>query len=234
VTPERGKSPSPIRKYRLLRAPLKRRHVKLVEAYERRLNACRALVCRRRVTVAAPTPVIMAETRNELYARLFSESRAALRRYVKRFVRSGETAEEIVQEAFLRTYAQGDGVKTPRAFLFSTARNLASNEHRHRCTVKTDSVGDFDDSRVVRQSGSPEEDALADERTRLVQDAVDRLPPQCRAAFTLRVFHGCSYKEIAGRLGISAKTVEKHIARGLRETHEYMKRRYKDVSSSDG
>jgi len=176
----------------------------------------------------------MAETRNELYARLFSESQAALRRYVRRFVGSGETAEEIVQEAFLRTYEQGDGVKTPRAFLFSTARNLASNEHRHRRTVKTDSVGDFDDSRVVRQGGSPEEDALADERTRLIKDAVDRLPPQCRAAFALRVFQACSYKEIADRLGISTKTVEKHIARGLRETHVYMKRRYKDVEKGHG
>jgi len=176
----------------------------------------------------------MPESRNVFYARLFAESRAALRRYVRRFVGSGETAEEIVQEAFLRTYEQGEVVKTPRAFLFSTARNLASNEHRHRCAVKTDTIGDFDDSRVVTPCGSPEESALADERTRLVQDAVNRLPPQCRAAFTLRVFHGCSYKEIAGRLGIATKTVEKHIARGLRETHEYMKQRYKDVNPSDG
>jgi RNA polymerase sigma factor (sigma-70 family) len=52
------------------------------------------------------------------------------------------------------------------------------------------------------------------------------LPPQCRAAFTLRVFHECSYKEVADRLGISAKTVEKHIARGLRDTHTYIKMRY--------
>jgi len=176
----------------------------------------------------------MSDSRNDLFARLFFESRAALRRYVRRFVGSREIAEEIVQEAFLRTYEQGEKVQTPRAFLFSTARNLASNAHRDQRTAKTDTMGDFDDLRVVTQHASPEEGALADEQTRLVKDAVDRLSPKCRAAFALRVFHGCSYKEIADRLGISTKTVEKYIARGLRETHANLKRRYKDVSNRHG
>jgi RNA polymerase sigma-70 factor (ECF subfamily) len=137
-------------------------------------------------------------------------------------------AEEIVQEAFLRTYEQGDRVETPRAFLFSTARNLASNAYRAQRTAKTDSVGDIDDVRVVLEHASPEVRVLADERTRLIKAAVDRLPPRCRAAFALRVFHGCSYQEIADRLGVSRKTVENYIARGLRETHSHLKRRYRD------
>ncbi len=61
-----------------------------------------------------------------------------------------------------------------------------------------------------------------DERNRLVQEAIDRLPPQCCAAFTLRIFHECSYKEVADRLGISVKTVEKHISRAIRETNRYL------------
>ncbi len=67
---------------------------------------------------------------------------------------------------------------------------------------------------------------IRDERNRLVQEAIDRLPPQCRAAFTLRIFHECSYKEVADRLGISVKTVEKHISRAIRETNGYLKGRY--------
>jgi RNA polymerase sigma-70 factor (ECF subfamily) len=60
----------------------------------------------------------------------------------------------------------------------------------------------------------------------LLEEAVARLSPQCRAAFTLRVFGGCSYREIAQQLRISPKTVENHIARALRQTHQYMRRRY--------
>jgi RNA polymerase sigma-70 factor (family 1) len=173
------------------------------------------------------------ESRTEIFTKLFAESRQALHRYIRRFVRSNETAKEIVQEAFLRTYRERESVQTFRAFLFSTARNLAANEYRHRRAVEAGAVGDFQDSRVNIECESPEAQFLKDERTRLIQEAIDRLPPQCRAAFTLRVFHECSYKEIADRLGISAKTVEKHIARGLRETHSYLKRRYTPRGTQD-
>jgi len=166
------------------------------------------------------------ESRTEIFTKLFAESREALHRYILRFVGSSETAKEIVQEAFLRTYRQRESVTTLRAFLFSTARNLAANEYRHRRTMERDAVGNFGDSWVKTERESLEAEVLRDERNQLMQEAIDRLPPQCRAAFALRVFHECSYKEVADRLGISAKTVEKHIARGLRETHSYLKRRY--------
>src|ERR1700730_6166032 len=166
------------------------------------------------------------ESPTEIFTKLFAESRQALHRYIRRFVGSRETPKENLQEAFLRTYRERDSVTTLRAFLFSTARNLAANEYRHRRITERGIMGDFGDSRVKSERESLEAELLRDERNRLIQEAIDRLPPQCRAAFTLQVFHECSYKEVAERLGISAKTVEKHIARGLRETHSYIKRRY--------
>jgi len=166
------------------------------------------------------------ESRTEIFTKLFAESRQALLRYIRRFVGSSETAKEIVQEAFLRTYRQRESVTTLRAFLFSTARNLAANEYRHRRIMERDALRDYGNSWANTDRESLESEVLRDERNRLIQEAIDRLPPQCRAAFTLRVFHECSYKEVADRLGISAKTVEKHIARGLHDTHGYLKRRY--------
>jgi RNA polymerase sigma-70 factor (family 1) len=174
------------------------------------------------------------EYRTEIFTKLFAESRHALQRYIRRFVGSSETAKEIVQEAFLRTYRQRESVTTLRAFLFSTARNLAANEYRHRRSMERGALGDFGDLRLQAEHESLEAELLRDERHRLIQEAIDRLPPQCRAAFTLRVFHECSYKEVADRLGISAKTVEKHIARGLHETHSYLTRRYNATRRDHG
>jgi RNA polymerase sigma-70 factor (ECF subfamily) len=166
------------------------------------------------------------DSRTESFIKLFAESRGALHRYIRRFVRSGETAKEIVQEAFLRTYRERESVITLRAFLFSTARNLAANEIRHRRTVERDTLASADELRVEAEYESLESGFLRDERNRLVQQAIDRLPPQCRAAFTLRVFHEYSYKEVADRLGISVKTVEKHISRGMRETNRWLRIQY--------
>ena len=151
----------------------------------------------------------VSETRSEIFTKLFAETRDSLHRYIRRFVGSSETAKEIVQEAFLRTYRERESVTTLRAFLFSTARNLAANDYRHRRTVERSAVGDLGDLRVNLESESPEFQLIKDERNRLIQEAIDHLPRQCRAAFTLRVFHECSYQEVAKRLGISAKTVEK-------------------------
>src|ERR1700730_3296067 len=115
------------------------------------------------------------ESPTEIFTKLFAESRQSLHRYIRRFVGSSETAKEIVQEAFLRTYQQRESVTTLRAFLFSTARNLASNEYRHLRVTEKGELQDFDESLV--KSESPEAQLLADERNRLIQEAIDRLPP---------------------------------------------------------
>src|SRR5262245_35623830 len=115
----------------------------------------------------------MTKLAHQLFTRLFLESRDALRRYIRRRVRSEDVVEEIVQEAFMRTYEQGDVVRTPRAFLFSTARNLAADRRRHDRHAATDSVGDFDDTRVVESRGSLEEVLIADEASRLLKQAID-------------------------------------------------------------
>ena len=170
----------------------------------------------------------------ETFSKLFAESRQALLRYIRRFVRSSETAKEIVQEAFLRTYRERESIVTPRAFLFSTARNLAANEVRHRRTVERDLLESSDELPVDAEYESLESQLLRDERNRLIQQAIDRLPPQCRAAFTLRVFHECSYREVADQLGISVKTVEKHISHGMRETNRYLKIQYRATRRHHG
>src|ERR1700729_2104857 len=98
----------------------------------------------------------VSESRSEIFTKLFAESRDALLHYIRRFVGSNETAKEIVQEAFLRTYRERESVTTLRAFLFSTARNLAANDYRHRRTVERSAVGDLSDLRVNLESESPE------------------------------------------------------------------------------
>lgn len=170
----------------------------------------------------------MAESRSELFARLFAESGAALRRYVRRLVPSRESADEIVQEAFLRTYEHARSDRPPGALLYSIAHNLAMDHHRHARRLKayTWEEGGAPGAAAAGAGESLESWLLAEERSSLLKNAVEELSPQCRAAFALRVFHGCSYRDIAANLGISEKTVEAHVSRGIRETYRYLHMRY--------
>lgn len=169
----------------------------------------------------------------DILRKLFSDDREALLRYVRRMVPSREESEDIVQEALLRTCQHAEEVAEPRAFAFRVARNLAADSRRHSRVAKTETSGDLSQLPVVSSRPSPEGETLAEEEARLLREAVAQLSPQCRAAFTLRVFQSCSYKEIALRLGISPKTVENHIGRALRETHDYLRRRYKLTGDHD-
>lgn len=169
----------------------------------------------------------MVETAHDGFSQFFAETRDSLLRYVRRLTRSHEAAEDIVQEAYARTLVQSHHAQTARGFLFVTARNLVWKAHRHQQIAATDSVGDVDALGVMHDGGSSPEDAvIADEASVLLRQAIERLPPQCRAALSLRVFHACSHNEIAEQLGISTNTVEKHIWRGLRDVHAFVRRRY--------
>ncbi|MDH5823908.1 sigma-70 family RNA polymerase sigma factor [Luteimonas sp. RD2P54] len=166
-------------------------------------------------------------SKHDAFSRFFSETYQSLRRYALRLTGSPCAAEDIVQEAYVRTYQQGERVERPQAFLFVTVRNLAYNQSRQARVAPTDLVGDIDDVGVYHDGGrSPEDGLIAGEEARLLQQAVARLSPQCRAVFTMKLFQGYSYKQIAKELGISTKTVEKHISKALRETHAYMHRQY--------
>lgn len=180
----------------------------------------------------------MADSRSEVFARLFAESGAALRRYVRRLVQSRDSADEIVQEAFLRTYEHARSDRPPGALLYSIAHNLAMDHHRHARRARVDpweEVG-APTAAAVAEGESLETWLLQEERSSLLKHAVEQLAPQCRAAFALRVFHGCSYRDIAGKLGISEKTVEAHVSRGIRETYGYLRRRYqlKEATADHG
>ncbi len=60
------------------------------------------------------------------------------------------------------------------------------------------------------------------ELAEVIDQAIDRLPEQCRLVFVLSRFEDMSHKEIAAQLGIAPKTVENHIAKALRLLRIYL------------
>ncbi len=157
----------------------------------------------------------------------YLENEVALKRYLRRFIRSREAADDLAQEAFLRAFAAESGrlIETPKAFLFKIARNLALNELARQSAMAIEPLGDFEGLEVLEDSSQAAVDDVVDsrERIRLLARAIAALPRQCAKVFILRKMQGMSQKEIAVRLNISVRTVENHVALGLSRCRAYMR-----------
>lgn len=136
--------------------------------------------------------------------------------------------DDLIQESYLRVIrAQASGpIACAKAFLFATARNLAHNTLRRRRHDRPEGLVEFDPSSVL-DSGPPAPELLARaEEIKLLEEAIQSLPPRCRQVFTLRRFYGLSQKEVASRLGITERTVEEQSAIAVRKCAEFVRRRH--------
>jgi RNA polymerase sigma-70 factor (ECF subfamily) len=152
----------------------------------------------------------------------FQAVEPGLRQYVMRFVLREQDIEDIVQETFLRAYQseQSQVIRSPKSFLFRVARNIALNEIARKANSLTDLVGDPDSLNVIDSMPSAEQQLEIRRRFDALNAAVGALPPQCRRVLVMRKVFGLSHKEIARRLDISVRTVEKHLAKALHRCQE--------------
>lgn len=157
---------------------------------------------------------------------VFSDTKRALERLVRRFVRPADI-EDIVQETFVRAYEAElvRPIRHPRAFMLQTARNLALN-HIDRCDQRiVESLEDLVDSTTLPRSNGLDVELETMERFHAFCRAVRELPLQCRRAFILKKVYGLSQHEIADYLGIAESTVEKHVAKGFLHCWRYLESR---------
>ena len=148
---------------------------------------------------------------------IYRSRRSALQRYVRRLLGNDDEAAEVSQEAFLRVYAAEVGAGTPasEALVYTVARNLALSELRKRTARATDAVSDLDELDVGDAMPGPETRLLEKQRIVAVEVAMNRMGPKCLEVFRLRKVESLSHAEIGERLGISKKTVERHMTHAL-------------------
>lgn len=146
-------------------------------------------------------------------AGLYAAEQGRLKRLVKRLVRSRTTAEDLVQQAFVKLIDNADhgNVADIPGYLAATARNLALNHIRDVARRSEVELPQADLHAIADARPSPEMAAIYRCELRRVLEAVAALSPRKREAFVLHKFDGLTYDEVATRQGVSRATVISQI-----------------------
>lgn len=158
-----------------------------------------------------------------------------LTNFVSRFVGDVESAEDIVQETFLRAYRNRDqypGLLKFSTWLYTIAGNLAKSELRRRKRWRLLSL-DWGDGRgcvgLADESRRPDrmtESSMADDQ---IQRAIESLREHYREAILLRDVEGLAYDEIARIVGCPVGTVKSRVNRARLTLRGKLKRLGKEA-----
>ena len=126
--------------------------------------------------------------------------------------------EDVIQEMYARfmTHAALDSIRFPRQYALLIARGIIVDHVRHSRVVSITSSGNLELLEIAEPEASSEERIEFQQEVRVVLAALDALPKLGREILILRRIEGLPQKEVAFRLQISEKTVEKHMANGVR------------------
>ena len=123
------------------------------------------------------------------------------------FVDSIQTAEDIVQDLFLKLWEKDRFIDCKPAFLYICAKNAALNYLRTRKleSFLAESIDLFD----MEDDNEAERDYM--DKLERIYEAVESLPPQCREVLKKIYFEEKSYAQVAEEMHLSLNTIKTHI-----------------------
>ncbi|HDO27606.1 MAG TPA: RNA polymerase sigma-70 factor [Bacteroidetes bacterium] len=146
----------------------------------------------------------------EIFDQYFNE----VRNYI--FYRSGDTelATDIVQEAFIKIWEKqlNTGNHKIKGLLYKIAGDLFVSHYRKQKRVMEFRLNMKNDTPI---SQSPEDITRFKELKKTYETVLTSLPEKQRIVFLMSRMDELKYHEIAGRLGISIKAVEKRMTKAL-------------------
>ncbi len=136
-------------------------------------------------------------------------------------------AEDIVQDAFLKLWKKRDQVSSTNieGYLFRLVRNQCIDYIKF---VRLTSVKTSQMSALQKYEELYRIDFIRDEPyllidqelKREIEKTIDLLPARCKEVFILSRIEGLKNREIAEKLQINIKNVERHLARALKTFNE--------------
>jgi RNA polymerase sigma factor (sigma-70 family) len=139
----------------------------------------------------------------------FAALESPLLTYALRLLQVRATAEDIVQEAFMKLHAQFEEVREPRRWLYRTVHNLALNHRRKTDRIVPLEPTPRDEAAGPNLSETADPDLLPDEQIvrwegiGLVRLSLTALDDRSREVVRLKFEEDLSYREISERTGLT-------------------------------
>lgn len=169
------------------------------------------------------TPVISFQTVMEgkpTLRQVFESEESHLLRYAQGIVGQRETAEDLVQEAFLRLHTHWSEVTNPRAWLFRSIRNLALNHLRdHKRESSLDSCPEWESPSSTANESLGKLEAIG-----TLQLLVSELSEDDRTLLSLKYHEGLKYDQISERTGLSVGNVGYKLHHALKNLADSLRR----------
>ncbi len=138
---------------------------------------------------------------------------------INTILRDEAAAEEVTLDVYLQIWRQAGnydlGRGTPTTWLLLIARSRAIDYYRSRRTARTSEAPLDTVFHLSHDTTDPENRSIEFEQRRIVQRALDQLPPEQRRVIELTYFHGMTNTEIAAHLTVPLGTVKTRIRLAL-------------------
>lgn len=168
-------------------------------------------------------------TENEyllIFKRIFETHYQPLRLYAMRIVGSYEASEDIIQDCFFELWQNRENIdftSSLKGYLYKSAFNRSVNYVRSKgvsLKVNSDRISEELFDMIMEE----EEYLVYKDLSLHITKGINTLPEQCRKVFILSRTYELKNKDIAEKLNISVKAVEKHITHALKLLRVYLKK----------
>jgi RNA polymerase sigma factor (sigma-70 family) len=126
--------------------------------------------------------------------------------------------EDVIQEMYARLLSLPslETIRYPTQYAIRTALAIIIDHVRHMRVISITSCENLEELDVPLPEVGVEQRLEFQGEILAVADALSQLPPKCREVLILRRMEGLSQREVAQQLKVSEKTVEKHMANGIK------------------
>ena len=167
--------------------------------------------------------LLLKQGNEQAFEKIYNSYSSRLFGNIYRMVKSESTAEEILQDTFLKIWYNRTGIdleKSFRSYLFRIAENnvydffrKATRDKKIRAQLFADATEAYEHIETMIHR---KENAL------LLQKAIDSLSPQRQQIFRSIKLDNKSYEEVSRQLGISVSTISDHIVKANKAIREFI------------